>query len=552
MKCSSYLLLLFGLAGAVQAADFTGAPVRRTLSPSRMHGLAGADGGGSAAVARLPDGTPVFSGYAGALKPVPKQDKLAAGMEVTSDLRFFVVRFYGDVSAPDSLQVLLRNGLHVVEHPDLLPNERLVKASVGQALALAEWDEVLRVYPASDALVSGVPVRSCSGPREEVGPVANLVAIGSRGWTAGVAGPVELTWSLTADNSNLPESFVRTTIQRALAEWSRHADLQVKYSSETRKARSIDFVFGSENHGDPYPFDRKGGLLAHAFYPATVNPEPIAGDVHLDADEPWSESGDPELYSALLHEIGHSLGLSHSDTPGAVMYPYYRQLDRLETEDIKALLKLYNPASEVPSQPSAEPLKLTVATVPSSTTHPVLLLQGEVLGGSGTLAVSWHSQAGSGTALGERLWTIPAVPLTAGDNLITISVKDESGATATRTITVRRVAESAQSEPSSPEPAAPTAPQPQSDRVSPSLSITSPAAGVYSTSAAQIRVAGTARDSGGLAEIRWDRGAASGKATGTSSWSFTLPLLIGDNRVVVRAVDLAGNATVRTVTITRR
>ena len=31
-----------------------------------------------------------------------------------------------------------------------------------------------------------------------------------------------------------------------------------------------------------------GGVLAHTFYPAAPNPEPIAGDMHLDNDENWN------------------------------------------------------------------------------------------------------------------------------------------------------------------------------------------------------------------------------------------------------------------------
>jgi hypothetical protein len=45
----------------------------------------------------------------------------------------------------------------------------------------------------------------------------------------------------------------------------------------------------------------------------------------------------------------------------------------------------------------------------------------------------------------------------------------------------------------------------------------------------------------------------SGVASGTSNWSVEqVPLIVGTNRIVIRAVDGAGNAGWRSVTVTRR
>ncbi len=46
-------------------------------------------------------------------------------------------------------------------------------------------------------------------------------------------------------------------------------------------------VWPARSHGDAYPFDGPGAVLAHTFYPAAPNPEPMAGDMHLDDDEGW-------------------------------------------------------------------------------------------------------------------------------------------------------------------------------------------------------------------------------------------------------------------------
>jgi len=79
--------------------------------------------------------------------------------------------------------------------------------------------------------------------------------------------------------------------------------------------RTIDIFFASGAHGDPYAFDGPGGVLAHHFLSAPPNSEPVAGDMHLDAEENWNAGASIDLFSVVLHETGHALGLAHSDNP---------------------------------------------------------------------------------------------------------------------------------------------------------------------------------------------------------------------------------------------
>ncbi|XP_047150680.1 matrilysin-like [Vigna umbellata] len=108
--------------------------------------------------------------------------------------------------------------------------------------------------------------------------------------------------------------------------------------NETTGLSDIVAGFHRFFHFDFYPFDGRGGVLAHAFAPQD-------GRMHLDADERWSTTGiSPtiDLETVCLHELGHNLGLGHSNDPNAVMAPTYAGVRRtLRQDDKDGLNNLY-------------------------------------------------------------------------------------------------------------------------------------------------------------------------------------------------------------------
>ena len=64
--------------------------------------------------------------------------------------------------------------------------------------------------------------------------------------------------------------------------WS---DVSCLTFTETSKVPDIEILFAKWAHGDGYPFDGRGGVLAHAFYPGD---NALAGDAHFDEDEYWT------------------------------------------------------------------------------------------------------------------------------------------------------------------------------------------------------------------------------------------------------------------------
>ncbi len=132
----------------------------------------------------------------------------------------------------------------------------------------------------------------------------------------------------------------------------------------------------------------------------------------------------------------------------------------------------------------------------------------------------------------------PPAPTTTGTSTTTTSVSTPSTGT-----------------PTNPAPT-PTNPAPTpgaKDTTPPTLRISSPSSTNVSTSAHSIVFKGAASDNVAVASVVWGTSAgATGTASGTTSWSTApIPIYVGANTISIQATDTSGNATWRTVIVTR-
>lgn len=172
----------------------------------------------------------------------------------------------------------------------------------------------------------------------------------SQAWAGG-----QVNWYYNPLNQpvNLSTADVVATIQRAAARWSGMCRLTFNYLGLTSTppnlegpASSVDLVnvFGWDvlrNENAAYSAVTKSWWIGSGF---------IDADIVMNTAQSWTL---PEVEGIMTHEIGHALGLSHSDVSASVMYasPYHSTayMNTLRGDDANGCAVLYGAATTAES-----------------------------------------------------------------------------------------------------------------------------------------------------------------------------------------------------------
>jgi hypothetical protein len=178
----------------------------------------------------------------------------------------------------------------------------------------------------------------------------------------GLGTPITLTYSyqnmfdgglLMPNGQPLPQLLIRDSIEEALTLWSSVAPIHFvevpddgKQYFESLAHGRIRFRHVYINGPDPPP-PALPVAKAQAYYPNTSTNS--GGDVEYDHGDRWQEVGtlpQPDILGATVHELGHSLGLAHTDIEEANLYWIFNRYSGLGTaslhqDDINGVRHIY-------------------------------------------------------------------------------------------------------------------------------------------------------------------------------------------------------------------
>lgn len=186
-------------------------------------------------------------------------------------------------------------------------------------------------------------------------PVPNYIGTSKNGGITPIDG--KIYWhvdeaSLTKDMEKYKILFA---IEQAFKVWQPYFH-NVKFEPSNDKSKSAIVIRFKHNgqSGLPYPFE--DGVLAYAFYPYKQSLG-AHSDIYMNDAYNWQEMHTAtgiNLFKVFVHELGHSLGLSHSEFREDIMYPIYQPNDNVVIVDDTAqgIYKLYGfpPEKDEPTE----------------------------------------------------------------------------------------------------------------------------------------------------------------------------------------------------------
>ena len=208
--------------------------------------------------------------------------------------------------------------------------------------------------------------------------------------------PLDSSDSIALDTF-MPAGY-REEIRRAFRAWERVAGLRFIEVADPNDAFGSPAPNGPDIRITGEQIDGPSAVLAHAFLPpqpqgSTANG--IFGDLHFDSDENWTLNGRGDgidVFIVAAHEIGHTIGLLHTNVRGSLMEPFYNPALRggPQPDDIAGAQVLYGPPRSGGGGGGGPEILVNTTTAGNQTDPSV------ALDANGDFVVAWTSYGNDG------------------------------------------------------------------------------------------------------------------------------------------------------------
>ncbi|KAI1728632.1 matrixin domain-containing protein [Ditylenchus destructor] len=172
-----------------------------------------------------------------------------------------------------------------------------------------------------------------------------------------------LKWHLTESGNRtllngFEETDLRELIRQAFSAWEIVISMEFVEVPKNGSDADILFIFGGEegfstNEKEKNKTGRPHVPAATTGLGVAFGTAPIQSRIWIHRNENWStfqiqEEGKLDIFLVLIHEIGHTLGLRHSQDKNSVMFPIFEretgeQLPVISNDDVERLRSLYDP-----------------------------------------------------------------------------------------------------------------------------------------------------------------------------------------------------------------
>jgi hypothetical protein len=146
-------------------------------------------------------------------------------------------------------------------------------------------------------------------------------------------------------NAKFPTSTWQQQFQKAASVWQAVANINLAQVTDNGTAIGAN----GNQQDDPRFGDirisaiaQSSGNLAVCFLPPPINGGSDAGDIVFNSSINWQINSSYDIETVAIHEMGHALGMGHSQITYACMYAYYNGIKQtLSGDDASGLQSIY-------------------------------------------------------------------------------------------------------------------------------------------------------------------------------------------------------------------